>query len=143
MIGSTYDITAGGKTYTFEYKDNNTALEINAAMMMLIHQAKLDDDEEINNVTLSRGFKGEVLREIKELIMRCSHTPKLTDDTIKTKENGEKEFIDGTYKKLEVMSIPIIFLSLYNKHIKAAEDKKKEQTKSSDTQLQTSEKNTE
>ena len=69
MIGSTYDVKAGGKTYTFEYKDNNTALEINAAMMMLIHQARLDDDEKIDNVTLSRGFKGEVLKEIKELVM--------------------------------------------------------------------------
>lgn len=115
MIGSTYDVEAGGKTYTLEYQDNNTALEINAAMMTLIHQAKLDDDEQIDNVTLARGFKGEVLNEIKELIIKSSKIPKLTDET---------------YKDLEVMSIPIIFLSIYNQHIKIAEDKKKEPEKS-------------
>ena len=110
-----------------QQQDNFVALEINAILQTLIHIAKLDDDEELDSVTLQRGFRGPIIEEVKEMIIKCSHTPKLTKKTV---------------LEVEPQAIAIIFLSIYNQHFKIAEDKKKGQSKSLNTQSQTSESNT-
>lgn len=111
MIGQTFEIETGGKTYIFEQKDNFKALEINAVFRTVEKQADLLESEELDSSTLQRGFKGKVINEIKNVIIDCSHTPKFDEKTI---------------LELSVTSIETIFYSIFNKHFKTAEDKKKD-----------------
>jgi hypothetical protein len=128
MIGQTFDIDSGGKTYTMQQQDNFVSLEINAILQTLIKVAGLDDDEELDSVNLQRGFKGPVVDEVKQMIIKCSHTPKLTKESV---------------LEIKAQSIPTIFLKIYNNHFGVAKDKKKELPKSSNTQSEKSELSTE
>jgi len=114
MKGEIKKETIDGKEFEIQKKGVTTSLEIQSIFTELIEKAGIPEDADTNKIgqLMMRGMRGELLQDLKKVIIECVHTPKLTPET---------------YEDMPLDVIPQLFMRIYYLNVGEAEDKKKEQ----------------
>ncbi len=114
MIGEIKEIPIGDKKYELVRKGVNSALTVQSIFLELISKTKIDQDKNISERDLDTamliGMRGPVLEDIKDIIIDCVASPKMTSDT---------------YDELKPEEITQLFMRIYYFLLSEA-DKKKE-----------------
>ncbi len=110
MIGEIKTINIEGTDYDIQKKGVTETLEIQSIFLELVSKSRvsLDDDESALDMGLMIAMRGEVLKDIKGIIIKCVAGPKLDSES---------------YEKLPPMAIPKMFLQIYHFHCGEAEKK--------------------
>lgn len=120
MIGSieTYDID--GKVFEIKRVGVTLCLELQSIFMELVSKARIPQDEDITDaemgMMLMKGMRGNLLKDLKNIIVKCVHSPMLAVS-------------DGRdlYEELDPRIIPNLFMKIYYLNVGQHDNKKKEQ----------------
>jgi len=113
--------TINGNNYDIVKKGVSTALELKSIFMKIIINSGMPIDEDLTNFQYIQaqmaGVHGEVVTMLKHMIMSVVAAPELDSDV---------------YEDLDASTVMEIFNTAYDFYFGVAEDKKKEQTTSSE-----------
>lgn len=119
MIGARKTIEVGGKDYDIEKKGASFAMRFKSVWMRIIINSGMDTTKNLTqqqyNDAMIAGVFGQVVDDLKELMLELIVAPKLTAES---------------YEEMDATDIMYLFNMAFDFYFTKADDKKKEQTKS-------------
>lgn len=114
------DVEVSDKTYTIVKKGVSTSFEVKSVFMRIVIQSgiKMDDSYTDSDYVkaMMAGMYGNVLDDFKSIIMQTVSAPEITEDS---------------YEDMEPNDLMMLFQEIFDFYFSSADDKKKEQNKSS------------
>lgn len=126
MKGVLKTVTLSGKNYDIKKEGASLAIECQSIFSKIIRDNDISLDKDIETIDMLSSMTRDIVARIKYVFIECIASPKMTEDS---------------FEELKPSIIPRLFMLVYDYQTREAEDKKKEPSESTDSQMNSEKKN--